>query len=61
MIATNPMEPKHSWSPAKPGAGGANVNHRDHGHRCTTPFILAVQSKRTDLAFWRRFDFLDVT
>lgn len=29
--------------------GGANVNHRDHGHRCTTPFILAVQSKRTDL------------
>lgn len=29
--------------------GGANVNHRDHGHRCTTPFIIAVQSKRTDL------------
>ena len=32
--------------------GGANVNHRDHGHRCTTPFIIAVQSKRTDLVPW---------
>eukprot|EP00913_Durusdinium_trenchii_P035054 g32791.t1 len=28
--------------------GGADVNHRDT-HRSTTPFLLAVQSKRTDL------------
>ncbi|CAJ1449426.1 unnamed protein product, partial [Effrenium voratum] len=29
--------------------GGADVNHRDTGHRGTTPFIIAIQSKRADL------------
>eukprot|EP00933_Yihiella_yeosuensis_P030915 TRINITY_DN2445_c1_g2_i1.p1 TRINITY_DN2445_c1_g2~~TRINITY_DN2445_c1_g2_i1.p1 ORF type:complete len:763 (+),score=164.14 TRINITY_DN2445_c1_g2_i1:76-2364(+) len=29
--------------------GGADVNVRDQSHRSTTPFILAVQSRRADL------------
>ena len=31
------------------GEGGADVNHRDNGSHQATPFIIVIQSKRTDL------------